>query len=243
MKKILLTISILLIAFSLVACSQSQDSSKNNIESPMNQSSQNLSESSENNSQKQNKVENPEGNVLIAYFTLPENTNDDADTISSASIVKTNDEVVGSTERIAQMIQKSIGGALFEIKTEKEYPKEHDPLLDQASKELDENARPKLSSKVDNMEDYDIVFVGYPIWWGDMPMPVYTFLEEYDLSGKTIIPFCTHGGSRLSDTDNKIANLQKDATVINHALVISRSDVAVTEQEEIDNWLKSINMK
>lgn len=246
MKKILLITAILLVTFSLVACNQitNNDSSQNDsstVENSTDQSSENTSKN--NNASNENKVNSSGSNVLIAYFTLPEAVDDDSDTVSSASIVKTEDRIVGSTEYIAKMIQNSIGGTLFEIETEKQYSKEHDPLVDEAAQEQEENARPKLSSKVENMDSYDIIFIGYPIWWGDLPMPLYTFLEEYDLSGKTIVPFCTHGGSRLSNTDNTIADLQKDATVIHDALAISRSDVAVTEQEEVDRWLESINLK
>ncbi|MGN1032056.1 MAG: flavodoxin [Intestinibacter sp.] len=239
MKKILLITAILLVTFSLVACNQitNNDSSQNDSSTVANSTDQSSGNTSE------NKVNSSGSNVLIAYFTLPEAVDDDSDTVSSASIVKTEDRVVGSTEYIAKMIQNSIGGTLFEIETEKQYSKEHDSLVDDAAKEQEENARPELSSKVKNMDSYDIIFIGYPIWWGDLPMPLYTFLEEYDLSGKTIVPFCTHGGSRLSNTDNTIADLQKDATVVHDALVISRSDVAVTEQEEVDRWLESMNLK
>lgn len=106
----------------------------------------------------------------------------------------------GTTREAAEKIQSVVGGDLFEITVAVPYPSSYQSTVDQARRELDQNARPALSSRVENMNDYDIIFVGYPIWWHTTPMAVNTFLESYDLSGKIIIPFCTSGGSGIEES-------------------------------------------
>lgn len=95
-----------------------------------------------------------------------------------------------------------------------QYPLEHEPLVDLAAEEQDAGARPELSSHMEDPSQYDVIFLGYPNWWGDMPQALYTFLEEYDFSGKTIIPFTTHGGSGFSRTISTIAELQPGANMV-----------------------------
>lgn len=104
-------------------------------------------------------------------------------------------EVLGNNQYIAQLIQQEVGGDLFRIETVQEYPGSHEPLLEFAYNELSENARPELATQIENLDSYSVIFLGYPNWNADLPMPLYTFLEQYDFSGKTIIPFTTHGGS------------------------------------------------
>ena len=106
----------------------------------------------------------------------------------------------GNTKKVAEAIQQKIGGDLFEIKTEGSYPDEYRPMTVQAKKEISENYRPKLTTKVDDMSQYDIVFIGSPNWWGTITPQVSSFLEAYDLSGKTVIPFVTHGGGGKQNT-------------------------------------------
>jgi flavodoxin len=112
----------------------------------------------------------------------------------------------------------------------------------QAQDEQKYSARPELAAAVDNWDDYDTVFLGYPIWWGDMPMPVYTFLESYDFTGKTVIPFDTNGGSGLADTVNAITKACPGATV-RDGLAVSGKE-AQTQQDkaksEVQNWLKGL---
>lgn len=176
-------------------------------------------------------------NVLIAYFTVPET--DDVDTVSSASRVATDNGVVGNTQFIAQAIQQAVDGDLFAIETVQQYPGTHDELLDFAYNELREYARPELTSQIENLDDYDTIFLGYPNWNSDLPMPLYTFLESYDFSGKTIIPFVTHGGSGFSRTVSTIQKLQPEAAVIEDGLSISRGDVADAAQQAME-WASSL---
>lgn len=175
--------------------------------------------------------------ILIAYFTVPET--DDVDTVAGASRVAKDGEVLGNTEFIAKEIQKNLGGDLFAIETVQKYPGEHQELLDFAYDELDKNARPELSGQIENMENYDVVLVGYPNWNADLPMPLYTFFETYDLAGKTIIPFVTHGGSGFSDTVDTIKELEPDARVISEGLSVSRNDVAKA-QADVKEWTEAL---
>ena len=184
----------------------------------------------------QNNTDNE--NILIAYFSVPENVDTDGiDANSGASIVVKNKDVLGNMQYMAMTIQEAIGGELFRIETKEKYPLEHETLVNQAKEEQNEEVRPELATHIENEEQYDIIFLGYPNWWGDMPQPLYTFLEEYDFSGKTIIPFNSHGGSGFSNTIEEIKKLQPNATVKDDGLSISRNDVADSEQE-ITDWAK-----
>lgn len=172
------------------------------------------------------------GGILIAYFSVPET--DGTDTVAGASRVATENGVVGNCQFIAQAIQQAVNGDLFAIETVQEYPGTHQPLLDFAYEELRQDARPELSSEIENLDDYDVIFLGYPNWNAELPMPLYTFLETYDFSGKTIIPFVTHGGSGFSRTISTIADLQPNATVLTDGLSISRNNVSNAAQEAMD---------
>lgn len=184
-------------------------------------------------------ISTEDGNVLVAYFSVPET--DGVDTVSGASRVVVDGEVLGNTQYIAQLIHQETGGDLFRIETVQEYPGSHDALLDYAYNELTENARPELASQIENPDSYDVIFLGYPNWNSDLPMPLYSFLEEYDFSGKTIIPFTTHGGSGLSRTVQTIKELQPDVTVVENGLSISRNNVP-DAQSEVSDWIAGLNI-
>lgn len=175
--------------------------------------------------------------ILIAYFTVPET--DGVDTVANASRVATENGVMGNMEFIAAEIRKNIGGDLFAIRTVQEYPGTHAPLLEFAYNELRENARPELSSAIENLDQYDTVFIGYPNWNADLPMPLYTFFEEHDFSGKTLIPFVTHGGSGFSGTIRTIQGLEPGAAVIESGLSISRNNVPKA-QADVKTWTDSL---
>ena len=136
--------------------------------------------------------------VLVVYFSRA-----DENTGGVGYIEK------GNTKILAEMIAKRTHGDIFEIKTVKPYPKEYRPATEAAKQEKEENARPEIVGELPDLSKYDVVFLGYPIWWSDMPMPVYTFLDRENFSGKIILPFCTHEGSGLSDTQRSIADVTK----------------------------------
>ena len=142
-------------------------------------------------------------------------------------------------QALAEMIQAETGGDLFSIQTEEVYPADGGDLIDYAADEQDEDARPELTTQIENLDDYDTVFVGFPNWWGDMPMPLYTFFDEYDFSGKTIIPFNSHNGSRFSGTIDTIAELEPDAEVIEDGFTINERDVP-DAAGDIASWLDEL---
>ncbi len=179
-------------------------------------------------------------NILIAYFSVPEDV-ETADAVAGASIVVKDNEKIGNTEYVAKVIQQTIGGDLFRIETVEQYPLDHDPLVDQAADEQDEDKRPELLNHVENFEQYEIIILGFPNWWADLPMPVYTFLEEYDFGAKTIIPFVTHGGSGFSGTLRTISKLQPGAHISENTLSLSRNSVADSE-EEVITWAESLGV-
>lgn len=146
------------------------------------------------------------GNILIAYFTAAENSGVDA--VSSASYTTVNGQAVGRIRAVADWIAEETGGELFPSQTETVYPADGGELIDYADQEQAEDARPVLTSHIENLDDYDVIFVGYPTWWYDMPQALYSFFDEYDFSGKTIIPFNVHNGSRFSGTISTIQELE-----------------------------------
>jgi flavodoxin len=146
---------------------------------------------------------------------------------------------VGNTEVIAKKIQALTGSDIFQIETVKSYPADYTETTKVAQQEKDANARPVLKSKVSNMNDYNVIYLGYPIWWGTMPMAVYTFLTAYDFAGKTIIPFCTNEGSGLGSSVQDIRRLCPKAKVLG-GLEIKGSAVNETASEtKVRNWIKS----
>lgn len=142
----------------------------------------------------------------------------------------------GNASVLAGFAAAATGGDLFEIETVKRYPADYYACTDEAQAEKRANARPELSAHVEGMEAYDTVVLIYPNWWGTMPMPVYTFLEEHDFAGKAILPLCTHEGSGLSDTERDIARACPGATV-GRGLAVTGSRAARSEGE-VRAWLK-----
>ena len=145
------------------------------------------------------------GNILIAYFTADENTEPDA--VSSASVTEIGGEEVGRVRAVADMIAAETGGELFSIQTSVEYPEDGGALIDYAAEEQDQNARPELTTHIENLDDYDTIFIGYPIWWGIAAWPVSSFVEANDFTGKTVIPFCTSSSSGLGESGDLLEEL------------------------------------
>ncbi len=146
----------------------------------------------------------------------------------------------GNTREIANQIHTSVNGDIFEIVAVDPYPSGYDEAVEQARKELREEYRPELKTKVENMDSYNVVFVGYPIWWGTVPRPVATFLSEYDFSGKTIIPFCTHEGSGLGRSVEDITKLCPQSTILD-GLAVRGSDIK-NAKNEVSERLRELGM-
>ena len=186
--------------------------------------------------------ENQETRSLVVYFSMPET--DDAENMTEEednSVVVMNGEVLGNTQYMANVIAEHTRSDIFRIEPETPYPTDHETLVDIASEEQEENARPAIDGNIGNLDDYDVIYVGYPIWWSDMPMILYTFFDEYDLSGKTIVPFGTHGGSGFAGTIGAIAELEPNANVIEDGLTISRDDIEDAESDIIA-WVENIGL-
>lgn len=189
------------------------------------------------------KPEEPEGpRILIAYFTWADNTvvDDpsavDVDATTSASVL-----APGNAAKLAGWIQEEVGGDLFSIVVEEPYSSDYDECLDRAADEKAENARPELVSHVEDMESYDIVFLGFPNWWYTLPRPVLSFVDEYDFSGKTIVPFCTHGTGGLSRTIRDLTAALPDDVTILDAIGVYRPDVD-SSRPAVQEWIAGLNL-
>ena len=184
--------------------------------------------------------EEPAGsNILVAYFSRVGNTDwaDDVDVVSSASLNLADGEYIGNAQYLAQMAQGATDGDLFLIQSEKTYPSDYRETTDVAAVEQRNNERPVLASHVENMEQYDTIVLVYPNWWGTLPMPLYTFLEEYDFAGKTILPICTHEGSAMGSSTRAIASICPDATLLDGLAV--RGSSAASAQSNVEEKIRN----
>ena len=166
--------------------------------------------------------------ILIAYYSRRGQNYVGGDIV---------DLKVGNTEVAAGMIRKLTGGETFQIETVKTYPAEYQATTEVSQQELRQNARPELASQVTRMSAFDVIILGYPNWWGTMPMAVFSFLEAYDFTGKTILPFCTHEGSGLGRSVGDIKRLCQGAKV-SRGLAMVGGNVRHAEAE-ISAWLKA----
>lgn len=183
-----------------------------------------------------------QSSLLVAYFSYAENAAlpDDVDASASASIQPWNGALTGNTGVVADMIAQATGADLFSIRTVEQYPDTYDATIDQGQQERSDGARPELATHLENLDSYDTIFLGFPNWWGDMPMAVYTFLDEVDLSGKTVIPFVTSGGSGFSNTISTIQQMEPQATV-QEGLSIGASS-ATGAQQQVESWLSELGL-
>lgn len=224
MKKILSLVLTFTMVFTLAACGNSgSEENEPSIISSQTEDSSSIEEntaSSESTPQKEESSQPEKGadtNSLIVYFSWS-----------------------GNTESVAKEIQTQTGADIFEITPAEPYTDDYDNLLDIAQDEQKKDARPAIAEKVENFDQYEVVYFGYPNWWGDMPMILYTFLDEYDFSGKTIAPFVTSGGSGFSDTISAIKSLEPNATVVDGLSL--GSSAAANPGADVTEWLSSIGM-
>ncbi len=158
-----------------------------------------------------------EENILIAYFSWS-----------------------GNTEALAGMIQSEVGGDLFRIETAEPYTDDYDTLLDIAQAEQQEGARPQLSGQVENWDSYDVIFVGYPNWWSDAPMAVYTFLESYDFAGKTLIPFNTSASGGFGRSLSGVEESAPGATILDGFTVTG--DNVENAAGDVSAWISGLGL-
>ena len=172
-----------------------------------------------------------EKRILVAYFSRSGNNYINGKIMNLP---------VGNTEVLANLIVEITKGNIFRIDTMSPYPSDYEETIDVAGKELREKARPKLSNRVENMSLYNTVLLGYPNWWGTIPMPIATFLTEYDFAGKTIAPFCTNEGSGLGRSIADIKALCTKSTILD-GLAVRGSNVRSTGTQVL-NWLREIKV-
>ena len=166
---------------------------------------------------KNNTTINSNKKILIAYFSLS-----------------------GNTENFANQIKETVGGDLFKVTPVVPYNGSYKETVDRAADEQDANARPKIIGSVNNFESYDTIFIGYPNWWGTMPMIMFTFMESYNFNGKTIIPFCTHDGSGLGRSLSDLKLLAPNATILD-GLAIKGKRIS-NSKSDVNDWLKELNL-
>ncbi len=238
MKKLLSIMLCACICTTVTACTANNSSETESVENENNLNDSKQSESSSSDRTPDTSVSNSttaeptpsepasDSKILVAYFSL-------AGEQYEVGVIEK-----GNTEIVAEMIADATGADVFKIESTTEYPATYDGLLDISRKE--ETNPPQIAETVDNMTDYDTIFLGYPIWWGDTPTIIKVFLQSYDFSGKTIVPFCTHGGSGLSGTGRTISNLCPNST-IKDGLAI-RGSTAQNDRDSakqsVTKWLK-----
>lgn len=160
-------------------------------------------------------AESEGGNMLVLYFSHS-----------------------GNTRKVAEHIHRRVGGDIIELKTVTPYPGDYDTVVDQAQREQKNNARPQIATEIPNLDTYRTVFIGYPNWWGTIPMPFFTLLEKYALGDKTVVPFCTHEGSRFGRSERDLKGLCPRARMLEGFEV--RGSRAAGAQNDVDAWLRKL---
>lgn len=224
MKKLLSIIIMFTMLFSFAACGGNANNGESS--SPIQQSS--------------------ELNSTAAVKTENQSTSSETPAFESEPVETGSKSLVvyfswsGNTENVAKAIQEQTDSDIFEIIPATPYSDDYNSVVDLAQKEQRENARPSIADSIKKIADYDVIYIGFPNWWGDMPMILYTFFDSYDLSGKTIAPFCTSGGSGLSNTVNEMKELEPNATVTDGLHIGSSS--ASNPDSAVKTWLSTINL-
>lgn len=183
--------------------------------------------------------------ILVAYLSRAgENYNVGETREGSASAAYAGYIEKGNTAIMADLIAELTGGDLFEITTVTPYPEDYASMLRVAQEEIDTDARPELAAAVENTADYDVIFIGYPIWHGKMPQAIYSFIESYDLDGKTVIPFNTHEGSGQSGTQRVISNALPNCTVLQGLAIQGKTaqENKGRARELLADWLTGLNL-
>lgn len=178
------------------------------------------------------------GRALVVYFSTP--GVDGVDAVSRASANLKGDDIVGNTEFVALLVQKAMDADLFRVETAKPYPEDVNDLLEYEYEETENNIHPELATHIENLDDYDTIIIGVPVWNYGLPMPMYSFFEEYDFSGKTIAVFTTHRGSGLSGIPGTIAELEPDANVLTDGFTVQGDKAAGVVQDDITEWVNSL---
>lgn len=260
MKKLFVFLIVGALAVSLTACGSGQDSSESSsqasvtvsssrAEEPVSAASEStaapeeVSEVSSEPEQGAEEAPTENTNVLVAYFTYSENMGDtsgmDVDAITSASLTPSTDMTQGNLQVMAQTIQEKKGADVFQILVEEPYDPEYDVMHDRAISEQSNGERPALKAAVEDISQYDVVFLGTPVWGGALPAPVLSFLEENDLSGKTVIPFGIHLGSRFGRIPGQLEEQLPDAEIL-EGLTIYADTANADVRAQVEEWIDTL---
>lgn len=247
MKRLAALFLTIVLSFSLTGC-QGQEDEPSEITTPSaeTQEQDETAEATEPESAQSESAESEEreSNILIAYFTLGRNAeyDEDIDASTSASLVSDSGELVGTTEYVAGLIQDYAGGDLHLIQVTEPYSADFDTVVDQNHDEMDAGTLPELAASDLDISQYDTVFIGYPVWATNAPQAIFTFVSQYDLSGKTIIPFCTHNGYGAGGSYGDIADAVDGEAAVLDGLAIEATDVPQSA-ETVAGWLDSIGIE
>ncbi len=252
MKKILSILSAAAMVFSLTACGMSEETQTNASESSDSVTAvteeaaldNSVSETESNDhgmateeaESMEQSGDTDTTNILVAYFSWADNAvlADDVDAVASPSVIPP-----GNVQQLAGWVQEETGGHLFSIQVTDPYPSDWDECLARANQERGDDARPQLEESVENLESYDVVFLGYPNWWYGVPMALLSFLEQNDLSGKQVYLFCSHGTGGLANSVEIITQAVPDALISDHIFDCYEEDAA-SSQEAIQNWVREL---
>ena len=223
MKNIFKVLLVIVLMVSIVGCNNGEENNQNDVPS--------TTQSQPNDNQT---VSN--GNILVAYFSWADNAvlDDDVDAVSSPSVI-----APGNVQQLATWVQEETGGQLFSIQVKEPYPSDWDECLSRANEERRDDARPELVANVENIDEYDLVFLGYPNWWYGVPMPLLSFLEANDLSNKQVYLFCSHGTGGLANSVEIISEALPDSTISDNIFDCYEED-ASNSQEDISNWVSEL---
>lgn len=223
MKNIFKVLLVIVLMVSIVGCNNGEENNQNDVPSTT-QSQQNDNQTVSN------------GNILVAYFSWADNAvlDDDVDAVSSPSVIAS-----GNVQQLATWVQEETGGQLFSIQVKDPYPNDWGECLSRANEERRDDARPELVANVENIDEYDVVFLGYPNWWYGVPMPLLSFLEANDLSNKQVYLFCSHGTGGLANSVEIISEALPDSTISDNIFDCYEED-ASNSQEDISNWVSEL---
>ena len=238
MKKILSVFLSMAMALSLAACGTNENSSVDSSEQTSAIAEQEIPtvESSEMESIGETNETDMGNNILVAYFSWADNAilADDVDAVASPSVIPP-----GNVQQLAGWVQEETGGDLFSIRVTDPYPSDWDDCLARANQERGDNARPELVENIDNLDQYDTVFLGYPNWWYGVPMALLTFLEQNDLSDKQVYLFCSHGTGGLAGSVELITEAVPEA-VISDNIFDCYEEEASSSQGDIQSWVSGL---
>ena len=233
-----LCLSLLLVAVMLSGCGTSPSGNTPAAGSGKQQSEKNTETTLSNETEdSENMDSNSTAKNLVVYFSMPETTEpENMSREEELSTVVIDGKVLGNTQYVAYIIAENTGADIFRIEPVTPYPLDHSELENIAQKEQSDNFRPEIAGTVEDIDQYDTIFFGFPNWYYDMPMIMYSFLDQYDLAGKTVVPFVTSGGSGFSNAISTIKDMEPDADVVADGLSISRNVVQDSESDIIE-WL------